>query len=300
MTSAQRTKHTRPLQQPNLPHNRRRRTQPAAPPSHGVYIIALSDPHSQITIVGLKELSALTNGKTERGAGFWIGTISTVVGAVVAIAAAVIAFSQADLSKRQNELGDRQSLATLVGEIEQQTRQLVSTPISLRTRVEEARLADAEQAGTLVEALKGAAPTIDKFLVGDAFADAGEDYVALILLNEAAKDTRSPHYRAAALRLEAIIRYELGGVANDKDAEYDADLAYTAYDGQPDLAPLVGVTNEAYTDVYDVRRVAGVNCPLALKQYREVVRLADEYPSLLSNLTIRTPLQYAKLVVRRC
>jgi hypothetical protein len=234
--------------------------------------------------------------------GAWLATGAACISAVISVIAAYGAFDQIDLAKRQNEIADRQSLGVLVADITEDKRALEkTTAISRRAAVEEAMLADAEEALALVETQARPAPGIDNYEIGEAFLEGGatEYHNALTSFRRAAQSGTDPRYRASALRGEAHILIELGGPTNLMRARRALELAYRSYERQPDMTSHGVEFNYAYTDLYAVPYEAPVDCAQARAYLDQGEQVIHMHPSIVeSDLTLR--LQVAERSIARC
>jgi hypothetical protein len=217
------------------------------------------------------------------------------------VAAAYTAFDQIAVAKRQNEIADRQALGVIVASITEERRALEGTHGTRRLVIEEALIADAEEALTLVEAQAKPVPAVDNYEIGEAFEESGStDYhSALTSFRRSAQVKTDPRYRAASLRGEAHILYQLGGSTNAEQARAALAAAYHSYDGQPDMTNETIAYYHAYTDLFAVVNETPIDCTRARKQLdyaKELIRTGQA----TSNTYMVLELKFAEHNAARC
>ncbi|HTA96418.1 MAG TPA: hypothetical protein VK730_02100 [Solirubrobacteraceae bacterium] len=193
--------------------------------------------------------------------------------AVVAAGGITLAVTQNRVASRQNALADRQSLVTLVSELTRnislEQKAETSHLTGEQVLIEQALLADAEQALTVAEALHESVPAIDSFEIGKAFSYSVEYSRALTSLNRAAEADSAPRTRANALREEARLLFLIGGRRNLAKGREDLALAYRAFEKQPDVTRELIDHDHAFTDFYSAAEEAHFDCQRAHAEFLE-------------------------------
>jgi hypothetical protein len=248
---------------------------------------------------GQAERQRSAAGNRKQSLGGQLATGAACVSAIIAVLAAYSAFAQIDIAKSQNEIADRQSLSVIVADITQQKRVLEKTKGVATIVVEEAMLADAEEALALVDTLKASVPAVDNYEIGAAFEASGDYYNALRSFRRATQTESDPHYRASSWRGEAKIWYTLAGPTNIMRARVAVARAYHSYDGQPDVPRLTIESNEAFTDLFAAGYEAPSDCQRARERLSAGEQLVHADPATITSVA-EVALKYAEHTTAQC
>jgi hypothetical protein len=238
-------------------------------------------------------------GNRKPSLGGQLATGAACVSAIIAVLAAYGAFAQIDIAKRQNEIADRQSLGVIVADITQQKRVLEKTTGVPALVVEQAVLADAEEAFALVDTLKVSVPAVDNYEIESAFEGSGDYHNALRSFERATQTQNDPHYRASSWRGEAKIWYTLAGSANVMRARVAVAHAYHSYDGQPDVSQATIEGNQAFTDLFAAGYEAASDCQRARERLYAGEQLIHADPSTITSAA-KVALKYAEHTTAEC